>query len=449
LNYSDNMVIELEIKKPSNPKSVQRPGYYPTLEKMTPQQRWIYYEWRNGNIKDVYIDYVFVYLWEIEKQIAEKKIDKVILELKTLIKKYGDNISFRCYAMWDLFIAIESLIISNELEKAKNEIKKALNDLNNTLSDDQFPSDISHLLSDLVLIYEIQKKEKDAVKVIEKYYKPNPASCINTGVLSIKARIGMPISGEELLLLSKGMPGLKSPLNEDEIVKFKRLFSYNHTVFTPKKFDEIAKKCEEKLKEFQKERGIELLKYVVKKHENEKILRPEYVEVHFPFILKPPLINSPYIERLKEFLFHNMMDLIYFAKRVAFDAENEVRKELKIPPIGEGWVSESVLFHTVKELFPEKHVYHHAHETWLGRQHLDIYIPEFRVAIEYQGQQHFTPVDFFGGIEGFKKIVDLDKKKRDLCKKNNVALIEVAFNDEYSKDGLKKKIIETSKSLKN
>ena len=59
---------------------------------------------------------------------------------------------------------------------------------------------------------------------------------------------------------------------------------------------------------------------------------------------------------------------------------------------------------------------------WLGKQHVDIYIPSFKSAIECQGIQHFKPVNYFGGFDGFEKRTQLDKKKNILCKKNGVKL---------------------------
>ena len=60
---------------------------------------------------------------------------------------------------------------------------------------------------------------------------------------------------------------------------------------------------------------------------------------------------------------------------------------------------------------------------WLGRQSLDFYLPDYNVAIECQGIQHFEPVEFFGGNEGFKKQIERDKIKKELCKKNGINVL--------------------------
>lgn len=59
---------------------------------------------------------------------------------------------------------------------------------------------------------------------------------------------------------------------------------------------------------------------------------------------------------------------------------------------------------------------------WLERLSLDFYIPEYNIAIECQGIQHFEPVEYFGGQEGYIKQVERDKRKMALCIENNVTL---------------------------
>ncbi len=107
------------------------------------------------------------------------------------------------------------------------------------------------------------------------------------------------------------------------------------------------------------------------------------------------------------------------------EAENEYRINIGAKKVGESWISETELFYKIKNALPHLKVIHHGSPGWLGRQHFDIWIPEINCAVEFQGQQHDKPINFFGGEEAFKK-----NKKRDLLKKkkassNSVALIEV------------------------
>ena len=116
---------------------------------------------------------------------------------------------------------------------------------------------------------------------------------------------------------------------------------------------------------------------------------------------------------------------IQFITENTRDAENSVREEHKIPRIGEGWVFETNLFYEIRRSLSDKIVLHHARPEWLGRQHLDIFVPDCKVAIEYQGLQHDQPVEYFGGETAFKAMRRLDARKKRLCIKHGVHLIYV------------------------
>lgn len=62
--------------------------------------------------------------------------------------------------------------------------------------------------------------------------------------------------------------------------------------------------------------------------------------------------------------------------------------------------------------------------------------------IECQGEQHYRPIDFFGGEEQFKKQKEYDNKKIFYCKENNIKFIEIPYwdYDKISESYLKEKI---------
>lgn len=71
---------------------------------------------------------------------------------------------------------------------------------------------------------------------------------------------------------------------------------------------------------------------------------------------------------------------------------------------------------------------------WLGEQRLDFYLPDYNVAIECQGKQHFEPVDFAGNgkewaNENYEKIKILDEKKFELCKNNGIIIYYYSSKD--------------------
>lgn len=105
-------------------------------------------------------------------------------------------------------------------------------------------------------------------------------------------------------------------------------------------------------------------------------------------------------------------------------AKAEAQRRLSISR----WVSEDELFRLISELFPENEVRREASPPWLGRQRLDIFLPELNLAIEYQGEQHYRPVGAFGGEQGFLKLKERDKRKRALCSQNGVAVVDIRYD---------------------
>lgn len=68
----------------------------------------------------------------------------------------------------------------------------------------------------------------------------------------------------------------------------------------------------------------------------------------------------------------------------------------------------------------------------------DFYIPEINTVIEYQGAQHYKPVDIFGGEHEMSIRKNNDNIKKEYCKNNNINLLELPYT--LSKDDIKEKI---------
>lgn len=58
----------------------------------------------------------------------------------------------------------------------------------------------------------------------------------------------------------------------------------------------------------------------------------------------------------------------------------------------------------------------------------DFYLPELDTCIEYDGIQHYRPVDYFGGKGALEKRKMIDKIKTEYCKENNIRLIRIRYN---------------------
>ena len=84
---------------------------------------------------------------------------------------------------------------------------------------------------------------------------------------------------------------------------------------------------------------------------------------------------------------------------------------------------------------------------WLGRQHLDFYLPDYNVAIECQGIQHFEPREIFGGEKSFKETIERDCRKKQLCGENNVKLLY--YSSEYLRRKFDKSILTKNNLIKH
>ena len=95
--------------------------------------------------------------------------------------------------------------------------------------------------------------------------------------------------------------------------------------------------------------------------------------------------------------------------------------------INRKWKNEVLLYKLIKKKFDDA-VYQYSAK-WLGRQTLDVFIPNLNVAFEYQGIQHYQAVEYFGGIEHFEKQQELDARKKKLCENNSISLIEWKYDE--------------------
>lgn len=57
----------------------------------------------------------------------------------------------------------------------------------------------------------------------------------------------------------------------------------------------------------------------------------------------------------------------------------------------------------------------------------DFHIPSKNLIIEYDGIQHYEPVEHFGGISKHKEQVKNDTLKNDFCKEQNISLLRIPY----------------------
>jgi very-short-patch-repair endonuclease len=59
----------------------------------------------------------------------------------------------------------------------------------------------------------------------------------------------------------------------------------------------------------------------------------------------------------------------------------------------------------------------------------DFYLPDYNLCIEFDGEQHFTVVEAWGGEEGLKQRKKKDKIKTDFCLRNGIKLIRIRYDE--------------------
>lgn len=67
-----------------------------------------------------------------------------------------------------------------------------------------------------------------------------------------------------------------------------------------------------------------------------------------------------------------------------------------------------------------------------GKLSYDFFLPDYSLLIECQGQQHYFPVEVYGGEEQFKKQLEHDKRKREYAIAHGYELFEIPYW-QYSK----------------
>ncbi len=66
-----------------------------------------------------------------------------------------------------------------------------------------------------------------------------------------------------------------------------------------------------------------------------------------------------------------------------------------------------------------------------SRQRFDFYLPDFNLAIEYNGRQHYVFNSFFHkNEEGFLQYQERDKRKQKYCKDKNIKLLIISYLDD-------------------
>ena len=76
-----------------------------------------------------------------------------------------------------------------------------------------------------------------------------------------------------------------------------------------------------------------------------------------------------------------------------------------------------------------------------GNLSYDFYLPNHNMLIECQGEQHESPIEYFGGEEQFAIQQEHDRRKREYAKDNGYKLLEISYKDYNNIDNILTKAI--------
>jgi len=91
--------------------------------------------------------------------------------------------------------------------------------------------------------------------------------------------------------------------------------------------------------------------------------------------------------------------------------------------------SESKGERKVREFLESNNISYEQEVKLFDNYRFDFYLEELNTVIEYDGKQHYEPVEYFGGLEGFLKTQKRDRIKEEYCLKNDIRIIRIRYSE--------------------
>ena len=176
-----------------------------------------------------------------------------------------------------------------------------------------------------------------------------------------------------------------------------------------------------------------------------QVVLPDYSDNPFYCLMRDYFVKTTIRnEEIKVLLSQNkdIRDIPQIPQPDSQIIENSVREQLGYRKIGDGWVSETIMYNIICKLYPNYTILRHYRPQWLEKLELDVYIPDLKIGFEYQGIQHFQSVEYWGGEEQLLVVQEHDTRKKRLCVENNVTLICVNYDEPLTETHMKDRIQE-------
>ncbi len=122
--------------------------------------------------------------------------------------------------------------------------------------------------------------------------------------------------------------------------------------------------------------------------------------------------------------------------------EKEKKEDYRRIKLAKGkiWRCEEKIYVILREIYPDKIIRRHDRRTLKGLE-LDFNLPELRLGIEYDGEQHFNR-ELCEKVfkSNFDSQVSRDRRKDKLCKKKNIKLLRIKYDEPLTKTHIKNKL---------
>lgn len=73
------------------------------------------------------------------------------------------------------------------------------------------------------------------------------------------------------------------------------------------------------------------------------------------------------------------------------------------------------------------YVFQYRNTELLDKLTIDFYLPQYKIAIECQGVQHYESVKHFGGIKKLEQNIERDKRKFRICQENGIEMLYLTY----------------------
>lgn len=157
-------------------------------------------------------------------------------------------------------------------------------------------------------------------------------------------------------------------------------------------------------------------------------------------VLVPP---EPLLYRKSDDPWHRPYDSLFQRREVWARYRPQVhdaivvrtRSAFGFPARGPRLTSETILYLRTCAAFPDCCVVRHYRPRGLRGLSVDVYIPELKVGIEYQGAQHFEALEHWGGETAFKATRHRDERKKAEFQKLGISIVEFQGNVTFIDEG--------------